>query len=182
MSYLRTRTWLCGLAISLVATGCTVASPPGTPIPPSAQVLPADARALAYGRTTAELLQNPEVGDKIRALFGADWWGATRGGGQLAPGAAAYFEQGGPVGMLRIGSTDYIAVSGCVPGACDTGRVLLLIEDGDSRLLARLDEGGFVHYYSYGGEGIRRDTAPVIVDSGLRALYRAGNPYPRSRS
>jgi len=23
---------------------------------------------------------------------------------------------------------------------------------------------------------------PLVVDSGLRALYQAGNPYPRSRS
>lgn len=181
MRHLRTRTWLCCLAV-LAAAGCTVAPPRGTPVPPHAQVLPADSRALAYGSTIAEVLQNPEVGHKIRALFGPDWMPAVPGRGQLGAGAAAYFGQGGPVGVVRVGGTDYIAVTGCVPGACDSRRVLLLIEDGGSRLLARLDEGGFVHYYGYGSEGIMKDTAPLVVDSGLRALYRAGNPYPSPRS
>lgn len=181
MRHVRARNWLCYFAV-LAAAGCTVAPPHGTPVPPHAQVLPADSRALAYGRTTAELLRNPEVGDKIPALFGPDWKPAEPGRGQLSEGAAAYFLQGGPVGVLRIGGIDYIAVTGCVPGACDSRRVLLLIEVGGKRLLARLDDGGFVHYYGYGSEGMMRDTAPLVVDSGLRALYRAGNPYPSSRS
>ena len=181
MRYLRGRRLLCCLAF-LAAAGCTLAPPPGTPSPLSAQLLPADSRALAYGSTTTEVLQNPLVGDKIRALFGSDWMPATPAGGQLVLGAAAYFDQGGPVGMLRVGGSDYIAVSGCVAGTCDSRHVLLLIEDGGSRLLARLDEGGFVHYYGYGSEGVMRDTAPPIMDSGLHALYRSGNPYPRSRS
>jgi hypothetical protein len=142
-------------------------------------VLPADARALAYGATVGDVLQNRDVGDKIRELFGPDWMPASTGRGQLALGASAYFDRGGPLRMVRIGHADYVAVSGCVPSACDSQRVLLLIEEGSSRLLARLDEGGFVHYYSYGGEGITRETAPLVVDSGLRALHRAGQPYPR---
>ena len=181
MRHLRARNWLCCLA-ALAAAGCTVAPPRGTPIPPHAQVLPADSRALAYGSTTAEVLQNAKVGDKIRALFGPDWMPAAPGRGQLVAGAAAYFDQGGPVGVIRIGGNDYIAVTGCVPAACDSRHVLLLIEDGGSRLLARLDEGGFVHYYGYGSEGNMKETVPLVVDSGLRALYQAGNPYPRSRS
>jgi hypothetical protein len=181
MRYSRARNWLCCLAV-VTAAGCTIAPPRGTPVPPDAQVLPADSRALAYGSTAAELLRNPKVGDKIPALFGPDWKPAEPGRGQLAAGAAAYFDQGGPVGMLRIGGKDYIAVTGCVPNACDSRRVLLLIEDSGTRMLARLDEGGFVHYYGYGSEGIMKDTAPQVVDSGLRALYRAGNPYPSSRS
>jgi len=181
MRHVRARGWLSCLAL-LIAAGCTIASPRGTPVPPSAQVLPTDARALAYGRTAAEMLQNPDIGDKVRALFGRDWMPATPTGGQLARGAAAYFDRGGPVGMLRVGGRDYIAVSGCVPGECDSRHVLLLIENGGARLLARLDEGGFVHYYGYGSEGVMKDTAPPIVDSGLRALCPLGNPYPRARS
>jgi hypothetical protein len=85
--------------------------------------------------------------------------------------------------MLRIGGTDYIAVTGCMPNSCDTRRVLLLIEDGGSRLFARLDEGGFAHYYGYGSGGVMKDTAPRIVDSGFNALYyRSGSAYPSSRS
>jgi len=69
-----------------------------------------------------------------------------------------------------------------MPNSCDTRRVLLLIEEGGSRLFARLDEGGFAHYYGYGSEAALRDTAPTIVDSGFRALYLSGDPYLRTRS
>ena len=153
--------WLCSLAL-LFAAGCTVAPPPGSPIPPAAEVLPADARALAYGQTVDQVLQNPEVGDKIRALFGPDWMPASQSNGQLALGAAAYFQKGGPIRMVRIGGVDYIAVTGCVPRDCDTQRVLLLIRADASQLLARLDEGGFSHYYGYGSEALTRSTAPLV--------------------
>ncbi|HSF03524.1 MAG TPA: hypothetical protein VLA62_10960, partial [Solirubrobacterales bacterium] len=57
--------------------------------------------------------------------------------------------------------------------------VLLLIQEGGEALLARLDEGGFSHYYAYGGTwGVAGSTAR-IADSALRALERTGNPYPR---
>jgi len=169
--------WLCFLGV-LFAVGCTVAPRPGSPIPPAAEVLPADARALAYGQTVDQVLQNAQMGDKIRALFGPDWTPAAQGGGQLVMGAAPYFERGGPLRMVRIGGEDYIAVTGCVPRDCDTQRVLLLIRADGSQLLARLDEGGFSHYYGYGSEALTRNTAPLVVDSGLRALKRTGNPYP----
>ena len=177
MSHVLRAGWLCFLGV-LFAVGCTVAPPPGSPVPPAAEVLPADARALAYGQTVDQVLQNPEVGDKIRALFGPDWMPASQSNGQLALGAAAYFQKGGPIRMVRIGDVDYIAVTGCVPRDCDTQRVLLLIRADGSQLLARLDEGGFSHYYGYGSEALTRNTAPLVVDSGLRALKRTGNPYP----
>jgi hypothetical protein len=192
MRYMRVRRWkldmgslhlaLCFLVV-VTAAGCTVATSRGTPASPSVEILPADARALAYGGTTAEVLQNPDIADKVRALFGPDWMPGTPGGGQLlVPGAQVYFEQGAPVRLLRIGGTDYITVSGCVPGRCDSRHGLLLIEVGGGRLFARLDEGGFVHYYGYGSEGVMRDTAPLIVDSGYRALYPPGSRYPRASS
>jgi hypothetical protein len=173
--------WLCSLAV-LFAVGCTVAPRPGSPVPPAAELLPADGRALAYGQSVDQILQNPEIADKVRALFGSDWMPASQGGGQLVLGAAPYFERGGPLRMVRIGGVDYIAVTGCVPRDCDTQRVLLLIREGGSQLLARLDEGGFSHYYGYGSEALTRDTAPMVVDSGLRALKRTGNPYPSTTS
>jgi len=33
-----------------------------------ADVLPADTRALAYGRSAGEVLENPQIRDKVRAL------------------------------------------------------------------------------------------------------------------
>jgi len=177
MHYLRRAGWLSALAL-LLATGCTIAPPPGSPIPPAAELLPGDGRVFAYGYTVDAVLQNPEVGDKVRDLFGADWAPASQGGGQLALGAGAYFSGNGPLRMVRIGGVDYIALTGCAPSACNTHRVLLLIRDGGSELLARLDEGGFAHYYTYSSEDVTRNTAPLIVDSGLRALRRGGSPYP----
>jgi len=175
--YPRRGGWLSALAL-LLAAGCTIAPPPGSPIPPASELLPADSRAFTYGHTVNDVLQNPGVGHKVRGLFGTDWAPASQGGGQLALGAGAYFGGSAPLRMVRIGGEDYVALTGCAPSACNTHRVLLLIRDGGSELLARLDEGGFVHYYGYGGEAVTRNTAPIIVDSALRALRRAGSPYP----
>jgi hypothetical protein len=133
---------------------------------------------VVYGSSIQEVLRNAEVGDKIRAMFGPDW-----SGGQLAPpGASAYTGKSEPPRLIRIGGVDYVAVTGCVPGACDSRRVLLLIREGGSEILARLDEGGFSHYYSYGN--MSRDAAQLIADSGWRALQRAStsNPYPSMTS
>lgn len=170
--------WLSVLFV-LVATGCTIAPRPGTPVPPAAEALPSDARVFAYGYTVDQVLQNEVIGAKVRDLFGADWVPAAQRGGQLPFGAAAFFAGNAPLRMVRVGGADYIALTGCAPGACNTHHVLLLIRDGGSELVARLDEGGFVHYYGYGGENVTRTTAPLLADSGLRALQRGGNPYPR---
>jgi hypothetical protein len=119
---------------------------------------------VVYGSSIEEVLSNPQVGDKIQAMFGPDW-----SGGQVRPpGASAYFGQGESPRVIRIGGVDYIAVPGCVPGACDSQRVLLLIGEGGSEILARLDEGGFSHYYTYGN--VTRDTARLVTDSGWRVV------------
>src|SRR5437879_12331307 len=159
MSHVLRAGWLCFLAV-LFAVGCTVAPRPGSPIPPAAEVLPADARALAYGQTVDQVLQNAQMGDKIRALFGPDWTPAAQGGGQLIMGAAPYFERGGPLRMVRIGGEDYIAVTGCGPRDCDTQRGLLLIRADGAQRLARLDEGGCWHDYRCGAAALPTSSAP----------------------
>ncbi len=157
-----------GTLAVIMAVGCAIPPRAGMPIPPAAQVVPADTRATVYGSTIEEVVRNPAIGDKIRAMFGADW-----SGGQLAsPGASAYFAGGEPPQMVRIGGVDYIAFNDCVPNACDAGRVLLLIREGGSEIVAQLDEGGFAHYYAFGN--VTRDTAQVVADSGRRALRQAG--------
>jgi hypothetical protein len=145
----------------------------------SAQVRPADARALVYGRTVSEVMQNPELRDKIPALFGADWTPAAQGRGQVAAGAATFFEKGGPLRMVSVDGKDYVAATACAANACATRRVLLLIGEGASPLLARLDEGVVPRYYAYGSGGVAPPAnAPTIVDAGLRALQGAGDVYP----
>ena len=142
MRSLRRAGWLSALAV-LLATGCTIAPPAGSPMPPAAELLPGDGRVFAYGYTVDEVLKNPMVGDKIRDLFWIDWMPASQGGGQLSTGARAYFAGNAPLRMVRVGGVDYIALTGCEPSACNTHRVLVLIRDDGSQLLARLDEGGF---------------------------------------
>ena len=172
--------WLCALAVS--AAGCLPPAP-GSSVTIPAQVLPADARALVYGRTVSEVVQSPQLRDKIAGLFGADWMPASQGRGQLASGAAAYFEKGGPLRMVSIAGKDYVAVTGCVANACQTRRVLLLIAEGGSQLLARLDDGVIPHYYAYGSEGVAPPAnASTIADAGLRALQSVGDAYPSAGS
>jgi hypothetical protein len=168
---------LCVLAVS--AAAC-IPPAPGSSAALPAQVLPADARALVYGRTVSEVIQSPELRDKIPGLFGADWMPASQGRGQLALGAAAFLEKGGPLRMVSIAGKDYVAVTGCVANACQTRRVLLLIGEGGSQLLARLDDGVIPHYYAYGVAPPAN--ASTIVDAGLRALQSVGDAYPSAGS
>ena len=113
--------------VAPVAAGCVVPEP-GSSAPPEAGVVEADARALAFGRSAGEILENPQLRDKVRAMFGADWESAPSPGvGRLSAPAAHYFELGGPVRMVRIGDANYIAVTGCARQACAGRRGLLLI-------------------------------------------------------
>jgi hypothetical protein len=171
--------WLV-LTVSMLTAACTIEPPAGTPVPPMAGVLEGGPREATYGRTGDEVVNNPALRDKIRGLFGRDWTPAAEGGGKITRGAAAYFGRTEPPRGVRIGDANYVAVTGCVPVACRSDRVLLLVQEGGQALLARLDEGGFSHYYAYGGDwGLAGSTARA-VDSGLRALERSGDPYPRS--
>jgi hypothetical protein len=166
------------LLLASVAAGCVV---PSSSTPPRSQVVEADARALAYGRSAAEIFQNPQLRDKLTALFGADWNPPTPGGvGKLTGAAPEYFGLGGPVRMVTVGDANYISVTGCVRTACDKRRGLLLISEGGEQLMARLDDGGFLHHYAF-GSGLAPTAAIPVTDSALRALTRLsdGDPYPR---
>ena len=184
---------VCVLVAPVVAA-CVVPPEPGASVPPEASVVEADARALAYGRTAGEILENPQLRDKVRALFGADWAAPTPGVGKLSAPAAQYFELGGPVRMVRIGDANYIAVTGCARQACSGRRGLLLIREGGEQLMARLDEGGFSHHYAYGpgmtpGPHRRRwRSRPGRRDAGQRpararaCVRRQPVPTPRALS
>ena len=165
-----------GMTSASLTVACTVEPPAGTPAPPLAGALESGPRETAFGRTGDEVVTNPQLRDKIRGMFGADW----APGGKLVRGAMPYLGRTEPPRGVRVGDRNYVAVTGCVPDNCRAERVLLLIQEGGEALLARLDEGGFSHYYAYGGDwGLAGSTAR-IVDSGLRALGRTGDPYPRS--
>jgi hypothetical protein len=169
--------------IAPIATGCVIPPEPGSATPPRGQVMQADARALAYGRSASEIFANPQLSDKLRALFGADWSPPTPGGvGKLTAAAPEFFELGGPVRMVQVGDANYIAVTGCARRACAKQRGLLLIREGGEQLLARLDEGGFLHQYAYGpGMTGAAAAAGSTLEGALTALERLsdGSPYPR---
>ena len=129
-------------------------------------VIPADARALRFGASAPEVFNNPEVGDRVRGLFGADW--GT--GGKVALGAPAFFPPSSSIRMIRLGDGDYIAITGCVEIRCPTHRGLLLIRQDGVHLMARLDEGGLSHYYER-GPGASADAARrSSIDSAWRAV------------
>ncbi len=142
---------------ALFFTACVVPTRAGVPGPEPALVLPADARALRYGGTAPEVFANPELRDKLRGLFGADWSPGPLG----AFGAPAFFPASASIRMLRVGDREYIAMTGCVTSACPGHRGLLLIGT-DEQLLARLDDGGFSRYYHFGraatGDALTRAT------------------------
>jgi hypothetical protein len=172
-------TALRGLALALgfgaLAAACTIEPPEGTPAPPMAGVLESGPRESRFGRTGEEVVNNPELRDKIRNLFGADW-----NAGKLRRGAAAYFGRVTAPRGVRVGDKNYVAVTGCVPAACSGERVLLLIQETGDSMLARLDEGGYSHYYAHGPEWGAAGSTQQAADAALRALSRTGDPYPRA--
>jgi hypothetical protein len=135
-------------AVALLATGCITAPPPDTPAPPVVQVDSADVRARQFGSTTTEIITNPALAPKIHALFGADW--ALGPGARLRAPASSFFASGDAPRMLRTAEAEYVAVTGCGPAGCGLQHVVLLVRPDTEALLARLDEGGFSHYYAYG--------------------------------
>src|SRR5262249_32174766 len=109
------------IAAGLLATACA-GSYSGT--------VPADSPALRYGPTASEVFRNPEIGDRVRGLFGPDW----NPGGAVVLGAPAFFPDSSSLRMIRLGDGDYIAIRGCVSAACATHRGLLLIRQDGERL------------------------------------------------
>ena len=135
-------------AVATMATGCITSPSPDAPTRPIVQVDSVDARARQFGNTTTEIITNPALAPKIHALFGPDW--ALGPGARLRAPASSFFASGDPPRMLRTAEAEYVAVSGCGPAGCGLQRVLLLVRPDTEALLARLDEGGFSHYYAYG--------------------------------
>jgi len=169
------------LLLTPVVGGCVL---PSDTAKPSAQMLQADARALVYGRTASEVLNNTQLRDKVQALFAADWAPPTPGGvGKLTLAAPQYFERGGPLRMVHVGDADYIAVTGCAVQMCAGRRGLLLVREGAEVLMARIDEGGFSHQYAFGPGQTTGNLggAAAVLDSAVLELTRAtgGDPYPQ---
>ncbi len=163
----------CLCALAMLSAAACIPPAPGSSATLPAQVLPADARALVYGRTVSEVIQSQELREKIPALFGADWMPASQGRGQVALGAAAFFEKGGPLRMVSIAGKDYIAVTGCVANACQRQRVLLLIAEGGSPLLARLTTAPSHTITPTAAEAWRRQPTHQPLWMPACSLYRA---------
>ena len=150
----------------LLFTAFAGSPPMGAQLLPAPRVLPADARALRYGASAPEVFNNRELGDRVRALFVADW----SPGGQVAFGAPAYFPASSSLRMVRLGDGDYIAITGCVLSSCATHRGLVLIRQDGEHLMARLDEGGFSHYYERGLGASAKAVPRSSIDSAWRAV------------
>jgi hypothetical protein len=155
---------LAGLAMS----GCVVASR-GAVASPHVEVLGNTGYPSQYGNDATQIFDNAALREKIRALFGQDWNSPNPIG--LSAPAPAFFAESSPPTMLRIVSSDWIAVRGCMAGACESRHGLVLIGPGGNRLYARLDDRGFTKEYGYGrGMG---DIAPedhALIDAAWDAL------------
>jgi len=154
--------------LAFVTVACVVLQPPGTPVPPRVEILKNDPRAARYGVSAAEILNHPEMRDKVRQLFGADWSPVAERG----RAASAFFSKSFPTSVLRIAGSDSIAAPGCVPEACLTHRGLLLVRTDGAQLLARLDEGGFTRYYAFGIGMVGTPENRELVDAAWRELER----------
>jgi hypothetical protein len=135
-------------AATLADAGCVTPPSPDTPVAPVVQVDGTDARGRQFGSTANEVLTHASLQSKVRALFGPDW--ALEPGHRLRAPASAFFAAGDPPRLLRTESGEYVTVTGCGPAGCRGQRALLLVRVDGEHLLARLDEGGFSHYYVYG--------------------------------
>jgi hypothetical protein len=153
------------VVVALLCGACVVPPSPQTPVPATVTVIPADARALRYGSTAPEVLANPALQDKVRALFGADWYPGTG----RAYGAPAFFPPSSSIRMVRMQGREYIAITGCVIEACGNYRGLLLI-GSEEQLMARLDDGGFSHYYDYGPNATGDTASRLALDGAWLAL------------
>jgi len=157
--------------IAFFTAACVVLPPPGAPGPPRVEILRNDPRAGQYGASATEILNHPEMRDKVQRLFGPAW--GPDAGRRAAP---AFFSKSFPTSVLRVGGAEYIAAPGCVPEACLTHRGLLLIRTDEKQLLARLDEGGFTRYYAFAvGVGIETVGTPqdrATVDAAWREPER----------
>jgi hypothetical protein len=142
------RAALLAVAVAIGGTACVTAGPSDAPAPPIVQVDGTDARARQFGSTNSEIITNASLGSKIRALFGPDW--ALEPGNRLRAPAATFFASGDAPRLIRTSEAEYVAVSGCGPAGCRAQRVVMLVRPDGESLLARLDEGGFSHYYAYG--------------------------------
>src|SRR5262245_43659576 len=165
------------LALVLIGGGCVV-PPSGDVVPPPARVVGADARALRYGASAAEILTAPQFRDRMPALFGADW-GPVAGGvpTALRTPVPEFFARTESLRLLQVGDRLYIAAAGCPATGCAGRRGLLLVSEDGVELLSRLDEGGLSHYYVQGPGSTATAGARAILDSAWWATRAtAGRP------
>ena len=159
-----------GVVVTLLAGGCVLPPPSGTHLPPEVQVVPTDARAIAYGTTARAVLERPALRDGLRMLFGPDW-AATGPQRRVSLPAPDFFGGSERPRLLRIAGREYVAVPGCIERACGTHRGLLLI-GSPTELLARLDDGGLSVHYVHGTGLAPSPEMRALVDAARRALRR----------
>jgi hypothetical protein len=114
------------------------------------------------------MLAHPEARESVRRLFGSDQNQAMAA--RLSRSAADFFGNPSPTRVLRIAGADYLAATGCVPSTCSTHPGLLLIRVDGKELFARLDDGGFSHYYGFGTGVEMTPKTLALLDAAWRAL------------
>ena len=150
-----------GVLLALSMTGCTTGSArPAVHLGPPAHA--------EYGDSAQAAISHPLLRDEVQALFARDWEQPSAAAGPSRP-APQFFANGARPLTVRVDGQDYVTVLGCAAPGCGTGQGLLLLTPDRSRLLARLDEGGFSHYYAR-GVGLQIDESTrALLDAAWRA-------------
>ena len=148
--------------------------PAGDAVPPSVDVVGADARALRYGASAMEILANPQLRDRVPLLYGADWGPAPAGAPTaLRSPVTDFFGRTESLRLLKVGDRLYVAAVGCPAAGCAGRRGLLLVREDGGELLSRLDEAGLSHYYVQGPASGAMPAAQATLDAAWWATRMA---------
>jgi len=151
-----------GVLLALSLAGCTTSSSPRPAVQLGAPV------SGEFGDSAQAAIEHPALRDEVQALFARDWEQPSAAAGPSRP-APQFFANGSRPRAVRIDGQEYVGVVGCAAPGCTAGQGLLLVTPDRSRLLARLDEGGFSHYYAR-GTGLQIDESTrALLDAAWRA-------------
>jgi hypothetical protein len=160
-----------GVLLAFSLAGCTTASEPRPVVQLGGPVTGG-----GYGDSAQAVMEHPALRADVQALFARDWEQPGTAAGPSRP-APQFFARGAQPRTVRVDGQEYVGVVGCAAPGCETGQGLLLVSADRTRFLARLDEGGFSHYYVR-GPGLQPG-APV--DEATRALLDAAWRATRAR-
>lgn len=162
------------IGLLLVATtlgACTL--PSSGPTPPTVELLPSEPAGQRFGASATEAFAHPALRDSVRGLFGRAWDSPGTSGRGLSTAVPEFFTRSA-VRSLRIGGETQVAIVGCRRPDCAGHRGLVLAVPDAQRLLARIDDGGFTHYFAFGTGLTPTPEVRAAIDAAWSEVAAAG--------